>query len=43
MNYRLDTTITHEDGSIDETIVGDWGGSNEWVMDIDTIESRIRA
>lgn len=43
MNYRLDTTITHEDGSIDETIVGDWGGSNEWVMDIDTIESRIKA
>lgn len=43
MNYRLDTTITYEDGTIDETIVGDWGGANEWVMDIDTIESRIKA
>ena len=43
MNYRLDTLITYDDGSTDETIVGDWGGANEWVMDIDTIESRIRA
>jgi tetratricopeptide (TPR) repeat protein len=43
MNYRLDTTITYEDGTVDETIVGDWGGANEWIMDIDTIESRIRA
>lgn len=43
MNYRLDTTITYEDGTTDETIVGDWGGANEWIMDIDTIESRIRA
>ena len=43
MNYRLDTTITLEDGTTDETIVGDWGGPNEWIMDIDTIESRIRA
>ncbi len=43
MNYRLDTTITFEDGSTEETIVGDWGGPNEWIMDIDTIESRIRA
>ncbi len=43
MNYRLDTSITYEDGTIDETIVGDWGGSDEWVMDIDTIESRIKA
>ena len=43
MNYRLDTTITYQDGTINETIVGDWGGSNEWTMDIDTIESRIRA
>ena len=43
MNYRLDTTITYEDETTDETIVGDWGGPNEWIMDIDTIESRIRA
>ena len=43
MNYRLDTTITYEDGTTEETIVGDWGGDNEWIMDIDTIESRIRA
>ncbi len=43
MNYRLDTTISLEDGTTDETIVGDWGGPNEWIMDIDTIESRIRA
>ncbi|MBR5360983.1 MAG: hypothetical protein IK123_08865, partial [Lachnospiraceae bacterium] len=43
MNYRLDTTIERRDGTVDETIVGDWGGANEWVMDIDTIESRIRA
>ena len=43
MNYRLDTLITYEDGTVDETIVGDWGGANEWIMDIDTIESRIKA
>lgn len=43
MNYRLDTLITYEDGSTNETVVGDWGGANEWVMDIDTIESRIKA
>ncbi len=43
MNYRLSTTVTLEDGSDVETIVGDWGGPNEWTMDIDTIESRIRA
>jgi tetratricopeptide (TPR) repeat protein len=43
MNYRLETNITYEDGSTNATVVGDWGGSNEWVMDIDTIESRIRA
>ena len=43
MNYRLDTTITFEDETTEETIVGDWGGPNEWIMDIDTIESRIRA
>ncbi len=43
MNYRLETTITQEDGSIINSIIGDWGGPNEWEMDIDTIESRIRA
>lgn len=43
MNYRLDTTITTRDGEEIETIVGDWGGPNEWTMDIDTIESRIKA
>ena len=43
MNYRLDTTITQDNGEVDETVVGDWGGANEWVMDIDTIESRIKA
>ncbi|WP_034466859.1 tetratricopeptide repeat protein [Butyrivibrio proteoclasticus] len=43
MNYRLDTSITTQDGEINSTVVGDWGGPNEWVMDIDTIESRIRA
>lgn len=43
MNYRLDTTVTYEDGTTEETIVGDWGGDNEWIMDIDTIESRIKA
>ncbi|RKM62350.1 tetratricopeptide repeat protein [Butyrivibrio sp. CB08] len=43
MNYRLDTTVTTEDGQQIETIVGDWGGENEWTMDIETIESRIRA
>ncbi len=42
MNYRLDTTITMEDGEEVQTVVGDWGGENEWTMDIDTIESRIR-
>lgn len=43
MNYRLCTEITDENGEIDETIIGDWGGDNEYVMDIDTIESRIKA
>ncbi len=43
MNYRLDTTIELRDGTVEETIVGDWGGENEWEMDIDTIESRIKA
>ncbi|MBQ7615172.1 MAG: tetratricopeptide repeat protein [Butyrivibrio sp.] len=43
MNYRLSTVVSREDGSVEETIVGDWGGPNEWIMDIDTIESRIRA
>lgn len=43
MNYRLSTAITDENGDISETIVGDWGGPDEWIMDIDTIESRIRA
>ncbi|WP_175560376.1 tetratricopeptide repeat protein [Butyrivibrio sp. YAB3001] len=43
MNYRLSTMITDADGNTTETIVGDWGGSNEYVMDIETIESRIRA
>ena len=43
MNYRLATEITDENGDTTETIVGDWGGDNEYVMDIDTIESRIRA
>ncbi len=43
MNYRLSTQITDEDGNISETVVGDWGGPNEWTMDIETIESRIRA
>ena len=43
MNYRLETTITSEDGSTINSIIGDWGGENEWEMDIDTIESRIRA
>ncbi len=42
MNYRLDTTITTQDGEMIETIVGDWGGPDEWTMDIDTIESRIK-
>ena len=42
MNYRLDTTIyTSEDEEI-QTIIGDWGGPDEWEMDIDTIESRIK-
>ncbi len=43
MNYRLDTTITYEDGEPDETVVGDWGGPNQWIMDLDAIEARIRA
>ncbi len=43
MNYRLSTAITNEDGTIEETIISDWGGTNEYVMDIETIESRIRA
>ncbi len=43
MNYRLDTTIETSDGEIEETVVGDWGGPDEWTMDIDTIESRIKA
>lgn len=43
MNYRLETEIEYKDGTVDKTIVGDWGGSDEWEMDIDTIESRIRA
>ena len=43
MNYRLSTAITDEEGNTTETVVGDWGGPDEWTMDIDTIESRIRA
>lgn len=43
LNYRLSTVITDEDGNMTETVVGDWGGANEWTMDIETIESRIRA
>ena len=43
MNYRLSTVITDADGNMTETVVGDWGGVNEWTMDIETIESRIRA
>ena len=43
MNYRLSTLITDEEGNMTETVVGDWGGANEWIMDIETIESRIRA
>jgi len=43
MNYRLETTIEYKDGTVEERIVGDWGGDNEWEMDIDTIESRIKA
>lgn len=43
MNYRLSTVITDEEGNMTETVVGDWGGANEWTMDIETIESRIRA
>ena len=42
-NYRLDTTVEFQDGTQEETIVGDWGGADEWTMDIDTIESRIKA
>ena len=43
MNYRLETSITMQDGSKEETIISDWGGPDEATMDIDTIESRIRA
>ena len=43
MNYRLSTVITDAEGNMTETVVGDWGGANEWTMDIETIESRIRA
>ncbi len=43
MNYRLETTIETSDGEFEETVVGDWGGPNEWTMDLDTIESRIKA
>ncbi|WP_029233376.1 tetratricopeptide repeat protein [Butyrivibrio sp. VCB2006] len=43
MNYRLSTSITDESGKTTETIVGDWGGTDEYEMDIKTIESRIRA
>ena len=43
MNYRLETSITMQDGSEEETIISDWGGPDEATMDIDTIESRIRA
>ena len=43
MNYRLDTTILTEDGNMDETVVGDWGGPNQWIMDLDAIEARIKA
>ena len=43
MNYRLETTITNENGETINSIIGDWGGENEWEMDIDTIESRIKA
>lgn len=43
MNYRLCTEITDESGETTETIIGDWGGDNEYIMDIETIESRIRA
>lgn len=43
MNYRLETEITDESGETARTIVGDWGGPDEWVMDLDKIESRIRA
>ncbi len=42
MNYRLDTTITYSEDEETETIIGDWGGPDEWEMDIDTIESRIK-
>ena len=43
LNYRLSTSVFLQDGEAEETIVGDWGGPDEWTMDIDTIESRIRA
>ena len=43
MNYRLETSVTMQDGEELETIVSDWGGPDEAVMDIKTIESRIRA
>ena len=42
MNYRLDTTISYSEDEETETIIGDWGGPDEWEMDIDTIESRIK-
>ena len=42
-NYRLETEIEREDGSVIDRVIGDWGGPNEWEMDIDTIESRIKA
>jgi tetratricopeptide (TPR) repeat protein len=42
MNYRLDTTISLSEDEEIQTIIGDWGGPDEWEMDIDTIESRIK-
>ena len=43
MNYRLETSITMQDGEEIETIISDWGGPDEATMDIKKIESRIRA
>ncbi len=43
MNFRLSTVITNEGGEPEETVVGDWGGPNQWIMDLDAIEARIRA
>lgn len=43
LNYRLEIEIQLPDGTTKESVIGDWGGSNEWEMDIDTIESRIKA